>query len=406
MFAHCRRKQVFEPLRIAPNSFGFTVLLGLFAALPALSVDISAPTLARLPGELGTSSAVAGLTLSLFMGGLAMGQATSGNLSDRQGRRPVLLAGLIFFAVAGTVCALSVSGPMLAAARLVQGVGAGTCSVMAYAMVQDLFEGAAARAKMSYVTMIFGAIPIFAPALGAVLTDMFGWRSVHTVLAVAGALTLIVTWTSLPESRTPRSEMPLPIAGNDTQPLWRDATFVRVVLANAFSYAAIFVYIAGSPVVIMRHMGFSSMIFAAVFACTATALMAGAWTSGYLSRRGAHARTLIAPSLAAAAGATIALAVASLAGIASAALLLPLMMAVLFTRGIIAPNLQQLAIGLHRSRAGAASAAVGVSQLLAGVVASGVVAFLIPSFGLIAVTVPMALLTVASPLLWIRASRE
>jgi MFS transporter, DHA1 family, multidrug resistance protein len=283
-------------LQIAPKSRGFTVVLGLFAALPALSIDLSAPTLPLLPHALGTSRAVAGLTLSLFMVGFAVGQLGGGSLSDGQGRRPALLSGLAGFTVAGVSCALAVSGSTLAFSRLIQGFCAGVCSVVAFAMVQDLFEGDTARAKRSYVTMIFTAVPILAPALGSVLTDRFGWRSVHGILAVGGGLLLVVTWFGVAESRFPSLDVP-PITDRTTARIWEDSSFVCITLANALSYACIFAYIAGSPVVIIGQMGLPSTVFAGVFACTAIALAAGAWTSGQLSRRGVATAALLDVSL-------------------------------------------------------------------------------------------------------------
>ena len=387
-------------MRIAPRSFAFTVLLGLFAALPALSIDMSAPTLALLPDALGTSRTLAGLTLSLFMVGFALGQLGGGGLSDHHGRRPLLLSGLTCFTLAGIACALSLSGGVLALSRLVQGFGAGACSVISFAMVQDLFEGDAARAKRSYVTVIFGAVPILAPALGSMLTDLFGWRSVHGVLAVAGGLLLIVTWVGVAESRLAGLAGLAQTGQSGSTRLRDDSGFVRITLANALSYGGIFAYIAGSPVVIIGQMGLSSAIFAGVFACTAAALAAGAWTSGLFSRRGVGAAALLNPSLVVAMGATLVLAAVSLSGITSGSILVPLLLAVLFTRGVIAPNLQHLAIDRQRERAGAASAVVGVSQLLSGALASAAVAVLLPSLGPSAVAVPMARLAAAALVAW------
>ncbi len=387
---------------IAPTSFAFTVLLGLFAALPALSIDISTPTLALLPNALGTSRTIAGLTLSLFMVGFALGQLGGGSLSDGYGRRPVLLGGLANFTVAGLACALSVSGEVLAISRLVQGFGAGVCSVISFAMVQDLFEGDAARAKRSYVAVIFAAVPMLAPALGSVLTGGFGWRSVHWVLAFGGLALLAISWTGVRESRPARRRGAA--RARTAAPLREDSRFIGIALANALSYGAIFAYIAGSPVVVISQLGHSTWVFAAVFASTAAALAAGAWTSGRLSRRGAQARELVNPSLMVAAVATLMLAVVSLFGATSGVVLLPPLLAVLFTRGIIAPNLQQLAIERQGDRAGVASAAVGVSQLLSGALASAAVAFLLQSFGPSAVAVPMALLAAAALVAWWRTA--
>lgn len=251
------------------------------------------------------------------------------------------------------------------------------------------------------MTVIFVAVPMLAPALGSVLMNLFGWRSVFDVLAIAGAVLLVVTWVGVGESRLVGYDGPVSTSHHlANAPLWRDSRFVRISMVNALSYGAIFAYIAGSPVVIIGQMGRSSAVFSAVFACTAAALAAGAWTSGRLSRRGVEVKALLDPSLLAAAAATFALAVASLSGITSGMVLIPLLLAVLFARGIIAPNLQHLAIERQRHRAGTASAAVSVSQLLLGALASAGVALLLQSFGPSAVSVPMALLAAGALVTW------
>lgn len=386
-------------MRIEPKSTTFTLLLGLFAALPVLSIDVSAPTLALLPTALDTTRTTAGLSLSLFMIGFAVGQLGGGKLSDRYGRRPVLLAGLACFTAAGVACALAFSGAALAGFRLVQGVGAGTCSVLSFAMVQDLFEGDEARAKRSYVAVIFGGVPILAPALGAELIDWLGWRSVHWTLALAGFVLFQITWACVPESRKAASVETSAVRGHAAR-LREDTGFVRILLANAFSYGAIFAYIAGSPVVVIGQLGFSTRVFAALFAATAAALTAGAWTSGRLARRGVCAAAVLSPSFAAAAVAAVALAAISLFGVTSGGILVPLLLAILFSRGMIAPNMQHLAIDRQRGRAGIASAAVGVTQLLSGALASAAVAVLLPVLGIGAVALPMALCAAAALAVW------
>jgi DHA1 family bicyclomycin/chloramphenicol resistance-like MFS transporter len=338
------------------------------------------------------------------MVGFALGQFGGGGVSDGRGRRPVLLGGLACFTVAGMACALSLSGSVLALSRLIQGFGAGACFVISFAMVQDLFEGDEARAKRSYVTVIWAAVPILAPAVGAGLIEWFGWRSVHWVLALAGGLLFAVTFAGVAESKPAASSNLAEKDRGANAPLWSDYSFVRVALANALSYGAIFAYIAGSPVVIIGQFGLSPLVFAAVFASTAAALTAGAWTSGWLTRHGVAAIALLDPSLIAAAAATVVLAAISLSGITSGAILIPLLLIVLFTRGIIAPNLQHIAIERQRDRAGVASAAVGVSQLLSGALSSAAVALLLQFFGPSALAITMALLAVGALVTWRRTS--
>jgi DHA1 family bicyclomycin/chloramphenicol resistance-like MFS transporter len=266
-------------------------------------------------------------------------------------------------------------------------------------MVQDLFEGDAARAKRSYVATIFTGVPILAPAVGSLLIGLAGWRSVHAVLAILGTSLLAITWFFVPESRT----VPASTRHQVTQGTARahiDIPFLRFAVANALSYGVIFVYIASSPIVMVRQMGYSTVDFAGVFACTAAALAVGAWTNGRLSHQGVAPAVLVNPAFISSIAATLAMAFVSLARATWDVVLLPLLMIVLFARGILAPNLQHLAIERRRERAGTASAVVGVSQLLAGAAASATVAAMLPAFGLNAVTVTMALLGIAAFAVW------
>ena len=260
-----------------PNSLVFTIFLGVLAAVPALSIDISAPTLALLPGVLDTSRLVAGLTISLFMAGFALGQLSGGVLSDRHGRKPVLLLGFLIYVTAGVACALSMSGVGMVASRFVQGFGAGTCAVLSFAIVQDLFQGAAARSKRAYVTVVVGTAPILAPALGSVIVELEGWRAVHVVLAAGGLVLLAVVWLCFSESHVPRPPT-IELTRQRPEPLRADTRFVKLALVNSLSYGAVFAYIAGAPVVVMDYYRGTSRIYAGIFACTAVAVAAGAWT--------------------------------------------------------------------------------------------------------------------------------
>ena len=394
-------------MRIAPDTFRFTALIGFLAAMPALSIDISAPTLVALQADFGTTATVAGFTLSLFMVGFALGQAGSGALSDRYGRRPLLLSGLLAYAAAAAGCAFSPSAAALVAFRFVQGLGAGTCAVLAFAIVEDLFEGDAARSKRSYVTVVFGLAPVIAPALGALLSNFAGWRSVHAVLAAAGLALLAAVWSGVPESRPARASRRAsqPVLDKPAA-LWRDGRFVVLAAVNALSYGCVFAYIAGSPLVVIGLMGLPNTAYAALFASTALALTSGAWISGRLSRRGVGAGAMVGPSLTLSAVSATGLLALSFPASLSAFLLIPLLLATLFCRGVIAPNVQHLAVQRRRDRVGTASAAVGVSQILAGALASAVVALLLPSLGQAAVAGCMAVLAVSAAAGWRWAIRS
>lgn len=391
---------------LTSNSTLTVAILGALAALPALSIDISAPTLLLLPLHLGTSAFVASLSLSLFMVGFALGQFTGGRVSDRIGRRPILLNGLACFTIAGVACALSTSAFALATFRLIQGVGAGMCSVLSFAMVQDLYDGDTARTKRSSIIVIVGLIPLLAPALGSVLISIAGWRSVHSILAVGGSVLLLTCWLLTDETKSVSEEARKGAASEETHRSWLERGFLGIGIANALSYGCIFAYIAGSPVVIMGQMGLSSTTFAAAFASTAAALSAGAWTSGRLTRRGFSAQALLSPSLALAAAASLGLAALFATESYHSVALLPLMMTILFARGIIAPNLQHLAIERRKDKAGTASAIIGLLQLSGGALASVLVGALMPHLGPISAAAPIAVLATSALLVWCWVSAE
>ena len=388
-----------RPLR--PTSAWFTLLLGLIAGLPALSIDLSAPTLALLPAALHTTVFVAGLSLSLFVLGFAFGQFAGGRGSDRFGRRPVLKIALGIYVLGGLCCIFATTGDQLAMARLIQGAGAGACSVQAYAIVQDLFVGEAARQKQSYVSVVLTIMPMLAPAFGAVMTGLWGWRSVHAVLAVGGVLLFAVVTSLIAESRTAEPALAFRGLGIvDSLGLMRDTAFRRLAVINALSYAAVFAYIAGAPVVVMTFLGYSSSVYAGVFAGTALALSAGATVNARLAGR-ISSGALVWPSLILQAAAGLGLVAATWDLSASTAwLLLPPLLIGCFARGIISPNLVYLAISGHRERAGLASAMVGLSQLSLAAATSAALAELLGSFGPISVALTIAALSSAAAALW------
>lgn len=389
-------------MRIQWSSRWFTFLLGILAGLPALSIDLSAPTLVDLPAALHTTATMAGLTLSLFMVGFAFGLVTGGRLSDQIGRRPVLLSSITVYVLAGLLCAAALSGPGLVAARVLQGMGAGACAVMASAMVQDLFQGEQARRKRSYIAIVNGVVPGPAPAIGAYLSAVAGWHSVHLVLAAAGLILLIVVWAIVGESRSPvQPSLIGAVIDEGVLRLRDDRRFFGLALVNALSYGALFAYIAGAPVVTMVNMGLSSAAYSAVFASTALALSAGAYTSARLGGRGLGAASLIWPSLVAQALGCIILVLFAAKHFTPPAVLLPLLLLTCFMRGIIAPNLLHLTVGLRSRDAGMASAMVGVFQLAGGALSSAAVAALLPGHGATAVAGTMAILTTVAAVVWL-----
>jgi len=180
-----------------------TLLLASLTGLTALSIDMSLPAMPQLQETFGAGVSSVQLTLSIFLAGFALGQVFCGPLSDRWGRRPVLLAGLALFTLAGLVCAGSTSLSMLVAARFVQGVGASVGPVVARAIVRDRFDSRRSASVLSQMTQVMIVAPLLAPTLGGYMLVRLGWPSIFVVLGASGALMSVICWRYLPETARP-----------------------------------------------------------------------------------------------------------------------------------------------------------------------------------------------------------
>ena len=181
-------------MRIQPASFAFMLLLGLLASVPYSGIDMNLPALAATGAALGARAADVGLTLSVFMLSLAMAPLVYGPVSDRYGRRPVVVFGVTLFVVGSLACALAQSLPVLLVCRFSQGCGAAS-TTLTFAIIRDLFEGENARAKMANVVIAVNAVTVIAPTAGAALLALGSWRLIYTIQFVMGLglLTALVT---------------------------------------------------------------------------------------------------------------------------------------------------------------------------------------------------------------------
>src|SRR5580704_3325806 len=185
-------------MRLRPNSLGLTTVLAFMTGAGPLSVDMYLPSMPAIARELGTDPAHVQLTLSVFLAGFAVGQFYHGPLSDRFGRKPVLLAALALYVVASAACAFTRSIELLILARFLQAIAACGPIVIARAIVRDLYEGPRAGREMARMGMIMGVVPAIAPVLGGVMHDLAGWRSIFAVMVLMGTGLAYVVATAMP----------------------------------------------------------------------------------------------------------------------------------------------------------------------------------------------------------------
>ncbi|MGN8553134.1 UNVERIFIED_CONTAM: multidrug effflux MFS transporter [Microbacterium sp. SLM126] len=261
-------------------------LLLLLTVFGPISMDLYLPALPALTAELGAVTSVAQLTVTACLIGLAAGQLVAGPLSDRFGRRGILLTGIVAYIVTSALCALSPSIELLIIARLVQGLAGGVGIVIAIAAGRDVFSGRKLIRFYGSLTVIGGFAAIVGPLLGGVLSAFTDWRGLFVFLAVIGVAILIATLLGFDETLP----ADLRVSGGfgqtlrDYRTLLTDRTFLGAVLSQGFLFAALFAYLAGSTYVLQDIYGLSPQWYAAAFGLNS----AGHMVFGYLAGRAAE----------------------------------------------------------------------------------------------------------------------
>lgn len=350
-----------------------TILLAALTGLTALSIDMSLPAMPQLQETFGASVSSVQLTLSIFLAGFALGQVFCGPISDRWGRRPVLLAGLALFTLAGLVCAGSTSLTMLLAARFVQGMGASVGPVVARAIVRDRFDSRRGASVLSQMTQVMIVAPLLAPTLGGYLLVHSGWPAIFVVLGVSGALMSVICWRYLPETARPSKladdEGHKPKTRGSLREVLKHRESLRHALTTCFAYAGMFAYVGSSPFVLMDGFGVAEEDFGYYFAMTATALLISATVNRSLLKRHTPSLQILRRGVLVVFGAGVSLALAAWLGVGGLAGVLVPMMAYMFGQGLLMPNATAAAMAPHGESAGLISSLMGALQTAGGALA-------------------------------------
>ena len=359
---------------LQPGTLALTLLLSLLTALGPLTMDMYLPSLPAIGRALDASTAAVQLTISSYLLGFAVGQILYGPLSDRVGRRPVILAALVIYVAATVVCAVAQTIGILIAVRFVQALGGAGCIVLARAAVRDLYSGERAGRELSLMGSITAFAPIVAPAIGGLLQDAFGWRASFYLLVVFALVAGATAARFLPETLRQRASGPFSFGAMGA--LYRSVLVHRGFLANlgilVAAFVGLFAWISGAPFVMQGLYAMTPVAFGAAYAVGAAGYMVGAYVAARVVMRLGLDRTVGMGAVIMAAGG-LAMAASVALGLSSVAWLVGTMTIYLAGMGLVLPQTQAGALTPFADSAGTASSLLGFAQQSSAAIAAAAI---------------------------------
>lgn len=262
------------------------LLLGALGGLTPLAIDMYLPAIPALARELGTTIDGAQLTVSAFLAGFAVGQLFYGPMADSFGRKPVIIAGLIMFALASVGCALAETLPQLLLFRVLQAAGGAAGAVVVNALLRDMFEKEAFSRAMSFVILVMTLAPLAAPILGGYITAHSSWQAIFWLLVVVSLAVAVLMMVSIPETLSPERRQPLQlgrVVGNYGRVL-KSRPAMGYVLCGAFASAGMFSFLSGSPYVYIEYFGVPTQHYGWLFGLNVLLMMVVTFANSKLVR--------------------------------------------------------------------------------------------------------------------------
>ncbi len=373
---------MFDSLKGGPRPEGwrsdttFVATLAMLLAITPMAVDMYLPALPTIGRALAADQDRVQLSLSGFFFAFAVGQLVWGPVGDRFGRRWPSLIGLLMFVAGSAGCWLAGDALVLAGWRVVQALGAAAATVLARAMVRDVFDKDRSASVLSLMMLVMGAAPMLAPIVGSQILKLADWRMIFVVLGVLGLIPLVPLLRqpeTLPVGRR-RSVAFTSVAGAYLR-LLGDRRYLGYVAAGAGILGAMFAYISGVPFIYIEMFGIGQDAFSLLFGLNVAGMMASSYVNSRLVLKVGSDRALRIGLVASLVFAGILLACGMSGAFGLAGIVVPLF-AFMSCLGLIGANAMAGALADHPEIAGAAAALGGFMQFAAGAVAGLVVAAL------------------------------
>lgn len=351
-------------------------LLVAITALAPVSLQIFIPALPAIQSSFNSDAGITQLVLSLSIFANAIATLLYGPLSDRFGRRPVVLVGLVIFIIGSGLCMIAPTIDMLIAARVIQSAGAAAGMVLARAIVRDLYHREQAASVIAYLTMAMVVAPMIAPTIGALLIDYFAWRAIFVFMGIIGVALGSQVWRYLAETHEGQA------AGNllrgfrsGGMQLIRRRDFLAYILQSSFAISTFFAFISGAPYFMINILDRSATEYGLFFMLVSSGFMIGNFTTARLSKRFGIDHFIRIGNLLAFFGTSCVLAL-MIAGYWIPFALFGPMIFVAFANGLSIANAQAGAVSVHPDLAGTASGIAGFTQMFTAALVSQAVGML------------------------------
>lgn len=276
-----------------PGTMHLTLIAALLSMLGPFSIDTYLPSFPAIETEFGISRAMLSQSLAVYLLAFAFSTLFWGPVADRFGRRLVIMVSMALYTLGSIGCALADSIETFLLLRIAQGLAASGGFIASRAMIRDAHDAESAHRAMSQVMLLFALSPAIAPVLGSWLHEQFGWRSVFWFLSAFGSLLVLMGFfikeTLADEHRQsihPGAVIRVYISA------FLNRRFVALIFSLSFSFAGLFLYIAGAPTVIYDFLGLGSNDFGWLFIPIVVGLMVGAAISSRLAHRWPAHRTI------------------------------------------------------------------------------------------------------------------
>lgn len=365
-------------LRFARNDRGKAPSLTLLAAVTALgfcALHMVVPALPLLVTAFDDSPARVQLVLTLYLAGIAGGQLVYGPLSDRFGRRPVLIAGLMVFLVGTLLCGLAWSLAALIFGRVLEAFGACAGIVLGRAIIRDVYEREAATRGLAIVMMAMSLAPAISPAIGAYLAEWVDWRAIFAVLGILGAIVLALTVARLGETNPHPVRLHLAGMAGSHIALLRSPQFLGFALCSACTSASWFTFIASAPHVLSETLGEPPSTYGLMILMPMATYILGNAAAARFALRLGSVRLLILGRSIALSGAVVMTLWHVFAGPSAWAVFLPIALAEIGD-GLSQPAVLASGLSIQPRLAGTASGVMGFLQMTVAAIGTLVVALL------------------------------